>query len=246
MAIRLHLQSIVIGISLLLLMACSSQTAQSSNHQLATPILNSTETGSIRADTNKIFTSIYAMDVLVFGTHPEVYNPPAIPPFTKKQAFARLLPVARHLQFIAKPIHTAPSPIALPATYSGQLPCADCPGIVYQLNLLVYHRYHLRLNYQDRHAQFDEQGCWRLSNDTQTLVLQNQGQPQQWAVLNGGQRLRLLNSSGHPIHSNLNYDLTRQALFKPLAPNGSMLPKKAKRAAGGHYEQRSRCRPTDK
>lgn len=32
----------------------------------------------------------YAIDLLVYGTRPEVYEPPATPPFTQEAAFARL------------------------------------------------------------------------------------------------------------------------------------------------------------
>lgn len=41
----------------------------------------------------------YAMDVLVYGTNPKVYDPPRTPPFTADQVFARLVPVAEALQF---------------------------------------------------------------------------------------------------------------------------------------------------
>ncbi|WP_139171572.1 hypothetical protein [Modicisalibacter muralis] len=42
----------------------------------------------------------YAMDVLVFGTNPNVYDPPKAPPLSRQQVFARLVPVAEELQFI--------------------------------------------------------------------------------------------------------------------------------------------------
>lgn len=41
----------------------------------------------------------YAIDVLVYGTNPQVYEPPRTPPFTRRQAFERLLPVVKNLQF---------------------------------------------------------------------------------------------------------------------------------------------------
>lgn len=166
-------------------------------------------------------TTCYAMDVLVFGTNPEVYDPPATPPFTKAQAFARLIPVARNLQFIAGPTPVAAAtPIALSSTYKGLLPCADCPGIIYQLNLLPDHRYHMRLDYQDRDARFDEYGRWHLADDAKKLLLQEEGthpSTQQWAVLDDGRRLRLLDRTGQPIRSGLNYDLMRSSQFEPLA-----------------------------
>lgn len=163
----------------------------------------------------------YAMDVLVFGANPEVYDPPVAPPFTKAQAFAHLIPVARNLWFIAgsSPAATV-APIISPSTYKGLLPCADCPGIVYQLNLLPDHRSHMRLNYQDRAARFDEYGSWRLAHGAEKLLLQEEGahpSTQQWAVLDGGRRLRLLGRTGQPIRFGLNYDLTRSVQFEPLA-----------------------------
>lgn len=42
----------------------------------------------------------YALDVLVFGTNPNVYDPPATPPFSKHKAFERLVPLALNVQFI--------------------------------------------------------------------------------------------------------------------------------------------------
>jgi hypothetical protein len=156
----------------------------------------------------------YAIDVLVFGTNPMVYDPPATPPFSKQAVFAQLLPVVRHLQFI-----DSAGAIAPPVTYKGLLPCADCPGIEYQLNLLANHRYRLRLNYRDRDAHFDIGGYWSVTENAARLVLREKkghGPPRQWAVLDEGRRLRLLNADGEPIRSGLNYDLVRQAQFEPL------------------------------
>lgn len=43
----------------------------------------------------------YAMDVLVYGTNPNVYDPPVTPPFSKERVFQRLIPVAHALQFFS-------------------------------------------------------------------------------------------------------------------------------------------------
>jgi uncharacterized lipoprotein NlpE involved in copper resistance len=161
----------------------------------------------------------YAMDVLVFGTNPKVYSPPKKPPFTKKQVFKRLIPVAHNLQFIPSAASATHSPIAPPATYTGLLPCADCPGIDYQLNLLRHHRYVLRLTYRDRDTHFDEHGHWQLSRDGKTLTLSSKdSQPHKWAVQNDGRQLTFLNGAGNPIHSKLNYTLTRSVRFEPITP----------------------------
>lgn len=42
----------------------------------------------------------YALDVLVYGSNPRVYDPPRTPPFSRKYVFQRLIPVAQGLQFL--------------------------------------------------------------------------------------------------------------------------------------------------
>ncbi|HET7586984.1 MAG TPA: hypothetical protein VFL45_02755 [Gammaproteobacteria bacterium] len=42
----------------------------------------------------------YAFDVLVFGTNPQVYSPPATPPFPKQAVFEQLVPVVLGVQFV--------------------------------------------------------------------------------------------------------------------------------------------------
>lgn len=41
----------------------------------------------------------YAIDLLVYGTNPEVYDPPATPPFTRQQAFAQLQQALQGFRF---------------------------------------------------------------------------------------------------------------------------------------------------
>jgi len=41
----------------------------------------------------------YAVDLLVYGTNPAVYDPPATPPFSREQAFARMTAVLRTFRF---------------------------------------------------------------------------------------------------------------------------------------------------
>jgi len=41
----------------------------------------------------------YAIDLLVYGTNPEVYDPPPTPPFSKEQAFARMRGVLQTFRF---------------------------------------------------------------------------------------------------------------------------------------------------
>lgn len=44
----------------------------------------------------------YAIDLLVYGTNPKVYDPPRRPPFTQQQAFARLEAALKGFRFIRK------------------------------------------------------------------------------------------------------------------------------------------------
>jgi copper homeostasis protein (lipoprotein) len=104
----------------------------------------------------------------------------------------------------------------LPATFIGSLPCADCPGIHYQLNLLPNHTFVSRMIYEERNGHFDERGQWQLASDGKTLVLQaKRGEPEKFAVRDGGV-LRKLDTSGHEIESSLNYDLKRAPKFTPI------------------------------
>lgn len=41
----------------------------------------------------------YAIDLLVYGTNPEVYSPPATPPFTRQHAFAQMRAVLDTFRF---------------------------------------------------------------------------------------------------------------------------------------------------
>jgi copper homeostasis protein (lipoprotein) len=104
----------------------------------------------------------------------------------------------------------------LPATFIGLLPCADCPGIRYQLNLLPNHTFLSRMTYEERNAHFDERGSWQLAGNDKTLVLQGKrGEPQKFAVRNGGV-LRKLDINGHEVESKFNYDLKRAPKFIPI------------------------------
>jgi uncharacterized lipoprotein YbaY/heat shock protein HslJ len=112
----------------------------------------------------------------------------------------------------------------LPATFSGILPCADCAGIRYQINLLLDRAYMQRTTYlRDGHdASFYEIGTWSLSNDARTLTLDGgRKSVAQWEVRNG-QTLRKLDTAGNPIHSDLPYELNRRPRLEPMAPRARL------------------------
>ncbi len=109
--------------------------------------------------------------------------------------------------------------IAAPATFKGTLPCADCPGIDYHLNLLEDGVYFLRETYQDRdNGSFDDIGRYLLSSDRDQLTLYGGREaPLRFALL-APDTLRLLDRDGRHIDSELNYNLSRQPEFEPFEP----------------------------
>jgi len=51
----------------------------------------------------------YAIDLLVFGVNPEIYDPPATPPFSDARAFDKMRAVIRSLRFVEPNNQAAPS-----------------------------------------------------------------------------------------------------------------------------------------
>ncbi|MBY4675332.1 META domain-containing protein [Marinobacterium arenosum] len=119
----------------------------------------------------------------------------------------------------------APAEFAqLPASFTGELPCADCPGIRYRLNLFADHSYFLSRHYLDREpdSTFYELGGWALGADGRQLVLRSEAaEPVRFAVVDADS-LRLLDRDGQPIGSELNYSLERTAHFERIEPRLKM------------------------
>ena len=61
----------------------------------------------------------------------------------------------------------------LPATFTGELPCADCPAIRHQLELFPDTVFFLRMEYLGKRdtAKVDDIGMWAVSTNRDTLVL---------------------------------------------------------------------------
>jgi len=106
----------------------------------------------------------------------------------------------------------------LPASFTGTLPCADCPGIRYQLDLMPDKTFNSCMTYEERNASFGDHGHWRLSDDGKMLVLKgpHPGTADQYAIRDPD-TLRKLDAEGHEIQSQLNYNLTRASRFAPIA-----------------------------
>jgi len=100
----------------------------------------------------------------------------------------------------------------LPATFEGELPCADCPGIFYHLDLFDDRVFFLRTTFDGRGAGavVDTIGSWVVAGDDSRLALFGDTEaPVFFRVLDDG-NLRKLDVEGRDIESSLNYDLKRR------------------------------------
>ncbi|NOQ46617.1 MAG: META domain-containing protein [Desulfobulbaceae bacterium] len=109
---------------------------------------------------------------------------------------------------------TAPAgalcPIQTPATFSGEIPCADCAGILITLNLRSDSIYQLRKTYlgtEDGDKAVAEMGRWRFVADGNFIILGQKKSKLHTFAIKDQDTLRLLDSQGQEIPSKLNYDL---------------------------------------
>ena len=119
----------------------------------------------------------------------------------------------------------SPAPLGnLPATFVGELPCADCPGIRYHLNLFPDRVFFLRMMYLGRgdNANFDDIGSWVVSSDRNTLLLKGGREAPAMFRIKDANTLRMLDVEGRDIESSLNYDLLRTKTVEPLEPRLTM------------------------
>ena len=123
----------------------------------------------------------------------------------------------------SKPAQTAPVG-ALPASFIGELPCADCPGILYQLNLFPDRAFFSRMTYLGRSddTNSDDIGSWVVSSDRSTIVLKGGRDTPAMFKIKDDNTLRMLDVEGHDIESSLNYDLRRSKSPEPLEPRLAM------------------------
>jgi hypothetical protein len=97
-------------------------------------------------------------------------------------------------------------------SFEGVLPCADCPGIAYRVDLFPDRAYYLRTRYLEKSdGTFDDIGSWALSSDGSTLALKGGREaPLLFAWTDGGRALTELDLEGRPIESTQNHDRSRR------------------------------------
>lgn len=99
----------------------------------------------------------------------------------------------------------------LPASFEGQLPCADCPGIFYHLDLFEDHVFFLRTTFLGRGAGAirDTIGSWVVTDDEGRLALFGGTETPLFFRVIDSETIRKLDVEGRDIESGLNYELKR-------------------------------------
>ena len=121
---------------------------------------------------------------------------------------------------------------ALPATFAGEFPCADCPGIFYQLDLFEDRLFFLRTTYLGRGAGAvrDEIGSWVFDSGDGRLALFGSAEAPVLFRIIDSKTIRKLDVEGREIRSDLNYDLRRKddlPLIEPRVPMRGIYHSKA-------------------
>lgn len=115
-------------------------------------------------------------------------------------------------------IAPAADPVLLPASFEGELPCADCPGILYHLDLEAGGEFLLRTTYRDRPPVPDTIGVWTRTDDQRTLILDTGGERTERFAIGANGTLAKLDLNGRPIESSLNFELARLPSYAPVPP----------------------------
>jgi copper homeostasis protein (lipoprotein) len=101
---------------------------------------------------------------------------------------------------------------AFAGTFTGTLPCADCPGIDTRLVLAADGTYTITESYQERSApELNGDGTWTAEENNQRLRLDPNSKSDNdrlFAILSNNE-IRQLDMSGRPIQSELPYNLKR-------------------------------------
>ncbi len=108
--------------------------------------------------------------------------------------------------------------LRLPASFSGDLPCADCDGVRYLLNLWPDQVFQLRRDREDEDKTRDSIGRWSVDPDSQVLDLRGAEEELRFRIL-GPDRLELLGRDGEPIDPAPDYTLKAEDDIEPIEPH---------------------------
>jgi copper homeostasis protein (lipoprotein) len=105
-----------------------------------------------------------------------------------------------------------PQTLAAARSYSGTIPCADCPGIRVSLNLLTDGSFLSRYEYLERKKVSVEIGEWNIERG-RLVLLGDKDSTELYRVVDP-ETVRKLNAEGQEIETKLNYDLKRDPEFR--------------------------------
>ena len=108
------------------------------------------------------------------------------------------------------------SELGTPSTFTGELPCADCQGIRYHLDLWSDHVFHLQREWMGYELVKQDIGRWSLDTGRKVLTLESGGDTLMQFEAAHPRNLRLLDTKGHRIQSELKYTLTSTGHLEPV------------------------------
>lgn len=96
-------------------------------------------------------------------------------------------------------------------TFTGTMPCADCPGIDTRLVLSADGTYKLHETYRDRLGGFDGDGTWTAEDDGKRIRLDpnSKNAPDRLFAVKGKDEIESLDLEGKPIVSGAPHSLKR-------------------------------------
>ncbi|MBK9063965.1 MAG: copper resistance protein NlpE N-terminal domain-containing protein [Acidobacteria bacterium] len=124
-------------------------------------------------------------------------------------------PLLRAAHAGGPPTPAAPHGLHLPATFTGDLPCADCEAVRWHLDVWPDGVFHLHREWLGRSAVRDEIGTWRIEKERKALVLSRGGEMPLQVEITGPDTLRALDIDGRPIVSSLPYALKSDGTLRP-------------------------------
>lgn len=108
----------------------------------------------------------------------------------------------------------------LPATYSGELDCADCAGRFHRFDFFADGAYFYSATDRGQPQQptVYDVGAWALATDGSRLALRGSGQQAKYFQPAAGGGLRQLDDAGEAIAANGDSLLRQEAVFEQLVP----------------------------
>jgi copper homeostasis protein (lipoprotein) len=97
--------------------------------------------------------------------------------------------------------------------FTGELPCADCPGIIFKISLKNDSTFFMETTYLEaekgQDKSFYDWGIWQIDSLNRISFTTTGGEKKLFKVVNW-ETIRMLDNNGDEIESALNYDLTKK------------------------------------